>query len=79
MRAAELLSAIARNRKLFWEIIEALERESCCVIDVQQLEALLDAHYDGREQLTNSEAEVLLMAVSKPIPPSLMRSKPSRQ
>jgi hypothetical protein len=48
-RHTELMSALAENRKRFFELVEVIERESACELDVQTLEALLDAHYSGRE------------------------------
>ena len=66
MRATALLSAMAANRKALFELVEALEREAACEIDVQRLSALIDAHYSGRAQLTNQEARLLLLAVSYP-------------
>jgi hypothetical protein len=67
VRITLLLSQCAENRKRFFELIEAIERESQCSIDAHTLTGLLDAHYPGRPQLTNTEARLLLMAVSYPV------------
>jgi hypothetical protein len=62
-----LLSALTANRKRFFELVETLERESSCTIDVVRLQGLIDAHFSGRDSLRTPEARELLMAVSDPV------------
>lgn len=73
MSTADLLSAVAANRKQFFELVEAIERECSCTIDDMELQAALDSQYDGRMTLTTEEARSLLMEVSRPTPRSAGR------
>jgi hypothetical protein len=68
MSTAELMSALAANRKQFFDLLEALERECSCTIDEMELQAALDSKFDGRTTLTTEEARELLMEVSRPTP-----------
>lgn len=60
MATHSLLSAIAENRTKFFELIEALEKQTGCNIDEHELEGRIDSEYDGRERLTKAEAAALL-------------------
>jgi hypothetical protein len=66
VRATALLSSMTGNRKAFFDLVEALEREASCEIDVVRLQGLIDAHYSGRAAITTAEARLLLLAVSYP-------------
>ena len=63
----ELLSALAANRKQFFELVEAVERQSCCLIDESALAATIDAKHAGQDSLSTEEAFCLLLAVSHPV------------
>jgi hypothetical protein len=64
-----VFSALAANRKQFFELIAAAERQFNCDIDERGLVAEIDSNYDGRNSLTVDEARDLLMKVSKPRSP----------
>lgn len=68
MSTTELLSALAANRKQFFDLVEAVERQADCDIDEPQLQGEIDANYAGRERLTRDEANDLLMKASRPKP-----------
>ncbi len=65
----ELLSALTANRKQFFELVEAVERQSCCTIDEATLTAMIDAKHAGQDSLSTEEAFCLLLAVSHPVVP----------
>lgn len=70
MRTTDLISALAANRKQFFDLVEAIERESSCVIDTIVLEGKLDSDYAGRVRLSNDEATCLLLLVTHPVIPT---------
>jgi hypothetical protein len=72
-----VFSALAANRKQFFELIAAAERQFNCDIDERGLVAEIDSNYDGRNSLTVDEARDLLMKVSKPKKPGNATASPS--
>lgn len=65
MRVTELMSGLAAARKRWFDLIESLEKEASCQVDEAELEAAIDCDYDGRETVTDEEANALLMQVSR--------------
>lgn len=60
-----LLSALAANRKAFFDLVEIAEQQLGCDIDELVLQTEIDEHYSGRDKLTDDEARDLLMKVSR--------------
>lgn len=61
-----VMSAVAANRKQFFDLVEALERDCCCKIDDAALQAEIDTNFSGCDRLSNEEAQTVLMRVSMP-------------
>ncbi len=74
MRLTACVSAIAANRKKFFDLVSAIEREGSCSIDVRQLEQEIDGHYDGRERLTAEEVRAILSKCARYIKPRSRRA-----
>lgn len=66
MKAKDLFSGLVSNRSQLFQLIEAAEQQFGCEIDEKELQAEIDAQYDGRTALTEQEAQDLLMKVSRP-------------
>lgn len=60
------MSAIAKNRKQYFDLVEAAEQQLNCEIDDLVLQAEIDGTYAGREDVSQEEARDLLMKVSRP-------------
>lgn len=60
-----LLSAVAANRKAFFELVTALEQAAQCSIDEDALIEVIDADFDSRDTLTLEEAKTILMNVAR--------------
>lgn len=65
MAAQEILSALAANRKTYFELVASLERVTSCNIDEMQLTAIIDAEFPARDKLTRVESRALLLQVSR--------------
>ena len=61
----ELMSALAANRKRWFELIDSVEQDASCSVDETELEAAIDSDYSGRDKLTAEEANNLLMQVAR--------------
>jgi hypothetical protein len=61
-----VISAIAANRKGFFDLVERAEQLGSCDIDEVRLQALIDSDYSGREILTDAEVQQIIMQVSQP-------------
>lgn len=64
MRSKQIMSAIASNRKRFYELVAELEQACNCCVDEERLTGVIDSDFDGREELTIEEAHGILLAVS---------------
>ena len=65
MSALDIISALAANRKAYFELVAALERDAQCAIDCIDLAGIIDSKYPGRARLTNEEAQDVLMLVAR--------------
>lgn len=65
---ASLLSTVARNRKELFDLVAAIEQAGHCEIDVEAMQAVIDDEFDGRLELTETEAQYVLLMVAKPKP-----------
>jgi len=71
-----VLSAIAANRKAFFDLVARAEQLGSCEIDELQLQALIDGEYSGRETLTDEEVRDVLMRVSRPKAATAIEKRP---
>lgn len=64
--ATQILSAVAANRKQFFDLVSELEKHAACDIDELELQAEIDSACAGRASLTEGEAQSVLMKVARP-------------
>lgn len=69
MNVNALMSAIAANRKQFFDLVEAVENQTGGKIDETELQATIDAEFAGCDSISDEQAESLLMLVSRPARP----------
>lgn len=66
MTSTAIFSALAANRKSFFELVAAAERECNCKLDEIDVMAVIDSEFAGMESLTAEQAQRILMAASQP-------------
>lgn len=59
------MSAVAANRKQFFDLVNALEKQGNCEIDELELQAEIDGTHQGKVSLTDAETRDVLLKVSK--------------
>ena len=69
MDARAIVSAIAANRKAFFDLVDTLEGQTNNKVDELELQATIDSEFAGCDSISDEQAESLLMLVSRPARP----------